>query len=108
MRTEIDNWKRVVVSVSVARNGSPKLFIDGCNPMMLRLSRFVTPKSFRSASQFCQRAYQSRVRAFFCLITRHFSVSKGKPTVMEQVEAAKPGLDLSLSQPIKVSRYKDW
>jgi hypothetical protein len=41
---------------------------------MLRLSRFVTPISFRSASQFCQRAYQSRVRAFFCLITRHFSV----------------------------------
>jgi hypothetical protein len=44
--------------------------------MMLRLSRFVTPPPFHSASQFCQRPYQSRVKGFFWLITRHFSVKK--------------------------------
>src|SRR5215813_1823305 len=74
MRMEIDNWKRVVVLVSVARDGSPESFIDCCKPMMLKLSRFVTSTPFRSASQFCQRAYQSRWGAAFWLSTRHFSV----------------------------------
>ena len=68
------SWKRVVVLVSVARDGAPGSFIDCCKPMMLKLSRFVTPTPFRSASQFCQRAYQSRRRAAFWLTTRYFSV----------------------------------
>src|SRR6516162_5202789 len=74
MRTEIDNWKHVVVFVEDACvNGSP-----GCllirKPIIARMGRFSINTPLRSGRKNYQRPYQSRVRAFYWPLTRHFSV----------------------------------
>src|SRR5262245_50331890 len=61
------------------------------------IHRFVTSTPFRSASQDCQRAYQSRWRAAFRLSTRHFSVisAKGSDVLQSsQRENRLVGLDM--------------
>src|SRR6266511_2807353 len=74
MRTEIDNWKHVVVFVEGACvNGSP-----GCllirKPIILGMGRFSINTPLRSGRKNYQRPYQSRARAFYYPFTRHFSV----------------------------------
>src|SRR6516225_8495142 len=76
MRTEIDNWKHVVVFVEGACvNGSP-----GCllirKPIIAWMGRFSINTPLRSGRKNYQRPYQSRVRAFYWPLTRHFSVNR--------------------------------